>query len=171
VKTGIMIICLVLASLVSGCGEPFVRPNIRSTQTFNAPYDEVWRATVQTFTELSYHVSVIEKDSGFIGTTPHVVDYGSFGSKKLEQTVACPNIFCAIWTHLRLHGNANVTVEDPNQTRVKLNTTIAAYNNNEFGGGGKWYQCYSKGLIERNYLKGIEEKVNNELGKRDRGNK
>lgn len=156
-KKVMLTICLVL--FAGGCSEPLRKPNIVSSQVFNASYDEVWKATVQTFTELSFQVSIIEKDSGYIGTARHTQDYGQLGSAKLQQVAACPDIFCAIWTHLQLHGSGNVTVQSPNQTKVKIATNIAAYNSNEFGGGGRWYGCYSKGLIEKNYLTTIQGKL------------
>ena len=155
-------VLLVIAGMLigaGGCGGPLIKPNIVDSQTFNASYDKVWAATVQAFIELSTQVSVIEKDSGYIGTTPHIVDYGYFGDAELRRYVLCPDVFCAIWTHLRLNGNALVTIQDPNQTRVKITTNIAAYNRNEFGGGGKWYGAYSKGAIEQKYLTSIRGKL------------
>lgn len=147
----LMLTILIMVGMLIGTGgcvsEPFIRPNITDAQTFNAPYDKVWMATVQTFTELGSQISVLEKESGFLATAQKVWDYG-YDDAELQRIAYCPSIFCAIWSHLRINSSVLVTVQGPDQTRVKMTMTIAAYNRNEFGGGGKWYGCYSRGVIQ-----------------------
>ena len=155
-KAGILILFLCSMVFLIGCGSPLVKPKITDSRTFDAAYDDVWRAVVQAFAERSLPVSTLEKDSGFITTQSHIIDYGLFSETTLEAIAVHPNIAFGVWENPKLSVNGFVSTEGGNITRVKINTHIEAYEKNMFG---KWYICYSKGIIEKDILNTIQSKL------------
>lgn len=153
-----LILCLLLCLCLffAGCFSPIEKPNITDARIFDAPFDDVWNATVKTFAERSLPVTSLEKDSGFITTSSHVIDTSIFGEKTLEDIAVHPNIMFGIWENPKYSVNALVTSEEPNNTRVKINTHIEAYERNVWG---RWYICYSNGKIEKSLLRSIESKI------------
>lgn len=155
-KVRIIVLSVCVPIFLVGCGSPLVKPKITDSRTFDAAYDDVWRAVVQTFAERSLPVSTLEKESGFITTQSHIIDYGIFSETTLDAIAVHPNIAFGIWESPKLSVNAFISPEGSNTTRVKINTHIEAFEKNMMG---KWYICYSMGVIEKDILDTIQSKL------------
>ena len=129
----VLILSFCFLLIVSGCGSPMVKPTIKNTYTYNATFDDAWKATVQTFSERSLPVSELEKDSGFITTQSHIIDYGIFSETTLDAIAVHPNIAFGIWENPKMSVNAFISSISPEKTSVKVNTHIEAFEKNMVG--------------------------------------
>jgi len=71
-KFSICLLCLVTVILTGCLGKVQDRssqPVLQTSRSFNASFDMVWKATVKACADLQLPITVIEKDSGFIGIT------------------------------------------------------------------------------------------------------
>ncbi|MBN2314459.1 MAG: hypothetical protein JXM79_11055 [Sedimentisphaerales bacterium] len=155
-KTLLPFFCITLF----GCAPAYVQPQINPEGIYEADYNAVWSALVETFSKNNYPIKAIEKESGIITTdyiafpTPPVWGTGTF-----DNMAVSPERYNAMWMPRsgRCTISAYASAVDPNQTKLRINTHIEAFDSSKFGGG--WKICYSNGYLEYNILDDIRKRI------------
>lgn len=148
---------LFFVTLISaGCSQPFIKPKIENSKTFQASYDPVWKAVVEVFAEKTYPIKAVEKDSGIISSDFIELPNPQNPNSEFYKLAVRPDWFASLWRSARYMVNVFVFSKEPNLTTITVNTHIEAF---EYNVKSQWFKCYSKGIIERDLLKQINNKI------------
>jgi len=136
---------IIAAAVGSGCAAP--KPtHFENSQTFAAPFEAVWAATVEHMAGRNIPIKTIEMDSGIIYAEP-VNAPGTFADcgESIATVVARP-------------ATLNIFVRSVDSgTVVTVNTTFR--ETRYFDGVTFTQECYSSGLIERDILSAIQQRL------------
>ena len=144
---------LLLLVLVVGCATAPIRQDIQKIFEFDAGYDDVWAAIIDTFGMMQLPIDNVEKDSGLITTDwlSFEVDdgYADCGKGGFGRAVR------------DLVGRFNVVARDANGTvSVTVNTLYEANRvdvlNPEISSE---VRCYSTGVLEADLVELVEERI------------
>lgn len=155
-------VTLFLLVILAGCATaPADKPPIKDAQTIQAPFDEVWRATVSTLAEMALPIESMDKGNGSI--TIGVVRFtgGWAAPKEINRVAKKPSVFLGTWSAGRYTLSLFVRPNGEDATRVKITTHIEAYEDYITG---KWHTCRSKGVIEKQIFDSIELKAGQKKG-------
>jgi hypothetical protein len=156
-------IILVLFVILMGCATtPANKPTIKDTETIQAPFDEVWRATVSTLAEMALPIESIEKEKGLITTRYVRFTSGWAAPKEIDLVAQKPSVFLGTWSAGRYTLTVLARANGKDSTKVKITTYIEAF---EEYMTRDWHTCYSKGVIEKQIFDSIELMVSHK--KRD----
>lgn len=151
-----MTVLFVLALISAGCAQPFIKPKIENSKTFQASYDSVWKAVVEVFAEETYPIKAVEKESGIISTDFIEFPNPQNPNSEFYKLAVRPDWWASLWRSARYTVNAFVFSKEPNLTTVKVNTHIEAF---EYNTSNQWHICYSTGVTEKSLLRLIDTKV------------
>lgn len=158
----LLLVSLIL--LLTGCQTmPQMKQPMEKVKTFDAAFDEVWRASITALTTSNQMITLSEKDSGVIG-----VDR-TFTKEQVWQYVLVDgwSKFWTQWTKFRSRANLVIQPVDQQRTKVTINSQIfgdfqEAHPN--FLTGTVSYnpadrQLPSNGKLEKEYLDMIEGQI------------
>jgi starvation-inducible outer membrane lipoprotein len=145
-----------LVLLASCATKPPVKPTIKDTQIMQAPFDRVWTATVSTLAEMALPIESMDKGSGLITTRSVMLTGGWAAPKEIDRVAQKPSVFLGIWSAGKYTLRVFVRPNGKDSAKVKITTHIEAYEDYMTG---KWYTCYSKGVIEKEIFDSIASKI------------
>lgn len=138
--------------LIIGCATAPIQQISEEQQkmSFNRPYDDVWKAAVQTLSgDMGLPISVIEKDSGIINTEM-VTPSGSQGWAN------CPSGFLTVWQGARYRVNL-IAQNEGDVTVIRLNPHFEAFESNV---SNSWHVCHSTGKLEEQFFNLMKSRLN-----------
>lgn len=153
-----------LSFLAAGCATmPKLEKPIERNRTFDAPYEEVWKASINALTSSNQMMTLTEKDSGVIGVDR---DF----SKEEIWNYALVDSWKKFWTTwIAFHAKANFVIQatDPTRTKVTVNTQIRGGEKNiDYNiwwgyatASTKENLLTSNGKLEKEYLDMIEAQI------------
>lgn len=130
------------------------RPDLPTSQSFDAPKDVVWTALVEQVA-LRFPVKAVEKESGLL-TTDFVAMPAGFNNREAARWVHPPGGFLATWNGLRMNMSVLVTEPLPGKTTVNIRTHYEAFENNV---SHSWVVARTNGSLEHEILSNIAMKV------------
>lgn len=156
------VMCILLcgiAFVLSGCqGAAIEPPQIETSRVFNGSFDDTWSAIVQAFADRNYPIKTIEKDSGVIASEPLSIP---IAKKEFNKFGILPSkAYFYIWETARCNLTLYARALGNDQTSVRVNSTISAYESNMTK---QWHTCYSTGMIEKIMLDKIADKLSIQL--------
>ncbi len=153
-----------LVVIVSGCvTAPKLTEPIERSRTFDATYDDVWKAAIQALTSSNQIITMSQKDSGVIGV-----------DREFDRTNVWNYVIIDGWTKFwtqwqKFHSRANLVVQslEPTKTKVVVNVQmnadyLQAQPNYFFGTvsySNQQHTLTSNGKIEKGYLDMIEAQL------------
>ncbi|MCX6578385.1 MAG: hypothetical protein NTV82_18600 [Candidatus Aminicenantes bacterium] len=150
-KLIIFFLCLILASCMPTPPKP---RQIQNSFQIEKPFDAVWTAVIEVFSELSLPIINIEKASGLI-----VTDWISFDSSKVYSYMDCGDLSALAFNQKTRRGKFNVFVKktDEKNCEMKINSVFetAVF----YSGGVQTFPCVSKGALEAEVYKRVTEKI------------
>ncbi len=161
-----ILIFSMLTMVVTGCATTATLTEpIQKTRTFEASYDEVWKAAVQALTSQNQMITMSQKDSGVIGVDREFNRDNVWAYILIDGWTK----FWTTWQKFRSRANLVIQPTDETKTKVLVNVQIMAdylqsqpnfflgtvtYSNQEL-------QLVSNGKIEKEYLDMIEAQIPN----------
>lgn len=130
-------------------------PEAQNTFQLSATYDKAWKAAVASISEKSLPIKTIDKESGVISTEIVIFADGYDVKKNIDAFAKRPPVtydFAEQWTkgkysfHLFMEQTGDALT-------VRIVPLIEGMEDN------KWYQCYSKGVLEKEIFDSIAAKV------------
>jgi hypothetical protein len=148
---------MIIIFFLAGCATiPIEIPEINDNETFQYSYDKVWGTIVESFSENSTPIDLIDKDSGLINTGVMTLASGMWTEENMKNIVIFPNLFfLRIWEKVDCRMSFYVSEVKENQTKVKISIAIMAYEGNVTK---NWHKCYSTGEIEKRMFDRIRKK-------------
>lgn len=141
---------VICAVAVCGCATVQPAPQYATQQTFQAPYDRVWQATIAALED--HPVMAIEKDSGFITTdwvTTMSAGHVAGGLGMLPGGQA----------KIRYKLNLHVTRRSDAETDVRVTNHSEAWVYNFWSSTYDWQPIASETVVEHALLEKIQEKT------------
>jgi len=136
---------------------PAVR-QIQNAFPIDKPFEEVWQATIETFSDLNLPILNMEKASGLITT-----DLISFRGQKNETGYCdCGKLTAMLEIEQDRFGKFNVYVKKTTDTscEVRVNSVFEQAHTS-YGQGNALFKrsCVSTGKLEADIFKRISEKI------------
>ena len=154
----ILLIFLIVSILASGCATgKIIIPEIQNDYEVEAGFEIVWQAVVESITDNSMSIEVIEKESGII-TTGFIKFFNNYNERaELDRLAEKPDYnFLAKWTEGKLKYNIFVKSISDTTTRMKITSQMEAF---EGGISHEWVVVYSRGIIEDDLFDLIKAKI------------
>jgi hypothetical protein len=143
---------LILLVCLAGCQKELVRPEIKNTEVINAPFDDVWRSTIEVISDLpGLPIETIEKESGLITTQMTNININD-----INEWAVKPSIFLGIWAGGRCKISVYTAPVNESTTKLKISTHFEAL---ESYMTKSWHTCYSNGKLEEKLLGLIKAKL------------
>ena len=154
---GIIVSFTVLA-LIAGCATmPPITHDIKSEETYNAPFDKVWEPAINYFNNKNIPVRATDQASGIIESGEVKIPYDSF--VYYSEYADCGTLG-GLYVYHDILGKITVYLKklDTNKTSVQIVTDYRAslWTGNNFKG---WTVCQSKGYIEKSFLEYLNSTV------------
>ena len=163
---------LMIAMILAGCGGPTVKEKPQATgqespvierrlqdsQLFAASFDRVWKAVVQTLSEMNYPIESMERENGSVTTKSMNVEEKPI-RKGLGRISTMPSITGGVWSRGWYSLSIFVTPGGKNRTNVRITTHIEGYESKVSDG---WHICYSNGFLEKQFFNSVESKLASE---------
>jgi hypothetical protein len=147
------LLCLALlfsfscAELTPTAAKPMQIENIFE---LNRPFDKVWQAVIETFSDMNYPIANIEKASGLIMTDWQTTDTSFCDCGKQILIEFVPHF---------IRGKFNIYVKkiDEESCEYRINCIFEMLL--QYSTGTQTKICYSNGLFEKSFRKSVLEKV------------
>lgn len=150
------LLLLTLAFIGLGCA---TAPTVRQIQNFfpiEKPFESVWQATIETFSDLNLPILNMAKDSGLITT-----DWISFRGQKNETGYCDCGIAGFPWGEVDRAGKFNIYVKRTGETSCEVRVN-ALFEQTVANVADQRQQsknaCVSTGRLEADIFKRISEK-------------
>lgn len=153
---GMLLAALLLTAGCAGMKDFFALPQIDTSRTYHASYDQVWHAAIAAVGEQGLHVTTLQKDSGFIQTS-----YKTTDSKTMFNYAATVGLQ---YTSCRYMVSVSVLQETEGNVNVSVTLTAEGYTANEpedFAAHKNmyWKKMTSFKYLERDILNAISAKL------------
>ena len=157
------ITCLFIISMLIGCATPGTLPtptDINRSQTYNAPFNDVWEAIIEQIAESNLNITTLERDSGIIAISNSNYDQQWAEEGTRGETVGAPDVIT------QRVANFNIFAKEvgSNETTVRVNSSFRMYIRT--GNGSQiypfnysWQDAYSNGTLEKLILEGISHRL------------
>jgi hypothetical protein len=157
----LFLLCLPLIVAVMACGPGFRPPTPREPppdQVYDATFDEVWGAVLETITDLEIPIENLEKASGFIRS-----DFMRFPEGEYDTFMDCGEVRVSgtWWPVARRQGfrsQARVTLLVREIEAGKVSIRLRALMRGVTG-EGVMHECESTGLFEQTFFREFEQRI------------
>lgn len=145
-----IVLCLSLASCMPTAPQPRV---IVNSFPIDQPFEAVWTAVIETFSDMSLPILNMEKASGLITT-----DLIDFTAAQWVRYADCGNL--GDYSPVSRRGKFNVFVKKVGATcEVKVNAMFSLIVQFALNGERRDQQCVSRGNFEADFFKIITDKI------------
>jgi hypothetical protein len=158
----VALIAVVSASLLGGCttGVPASPISIDKSRTFNASFDVVWQATIDSIGKMGFKATTLNKSEGLIETIENT--YSESDANEGLRGSVMGNSDRVLNRSVKL--SIFVTSPSADTTSVQVNTTmemriVTGNGSQAFPGKYVSEKAYSNGKIEKSVLDGIANRI------------
>lgn len=151
--TGLFILIVIGSFLLSSCGAP---PAVERERTYHVDFDTTWKAVKHVLQKRMYPVKVIKKEKGLIITDYVNFARGKNAKRKIDTVAIRPSGFWFRWREGRFSISIQVIRAGKKVTRVKIRLYVEAYESRVTF---RWHLCQSRGNLEKELFREIEEEI------------
>lgn len=154
-KESIPVFILIVLSLffLSSCG---ISPINEKERIYWADFDTTWKAVKHVLKKRMYSIRVIKKEKGLIITDYINFARGKNAKKKIDRIAIRPSGFWYRWREGRFSISIQVIRIGKGITKVRIKLYVEAYESRITF---RWHLCQSRGNLEEELFREIEEKI------------
>lgn len=154
-KSAILLVAVCLALIASA--QDKAPQQVITTFSTAHPFDAVWPAVVETFSDLNLPIDKVEKDSGLI--TTDWIGLNDIPKEEAKSYMNCDyprGIFAKTTRRVRF----NIFIKKiGDESQLKINCQFEFIAHYTGPGGPKTYKCTSTGVFEKKIFNAVADKL------------